>query len=295
MWRNWLLRAAQLIGSIAGALVLASLLAVLARPPHDLWPFLVAVFDRTLAAAGGDFGRSGVTGDPAMANVLAVLPFSLELLVAGAFLAFLIGIPLGGFLSASRTLRAAAPLMQIITATPVFVAALGLIWIAVRVLHWSEAAPASTLSWSTLLRHGGLTSVLQTFALPALTVGVAGAASVQLSLRRAAATAWTARYRNGLRMMGLGTLDINLHYTLPEMLAALLRDLGDIMLALISATAVAEWVFHRDGVAVLFLKSAALGDWTVAAASLFVFAVFTLGTGFLGTVLAALVAPEESA
>lgn len=293
MWRIWLLRAAQLIGSVLGAMLLVSLLVVVAQPARGFWPFVVAVFERFLGAAGGDFGSSLVTGAPAMAGVLAVLPFSLELLAVGAILALLIGIPLGVFLSASRTLRAAAPLMQIITAMPVFVAALGLIWVAVRLFHWSEPEVTGAVSWNVLTQHSGLSTALRAIALPALTVGAAGAASVQLSLRRAAAIAWTAPYRSGLRMMGLGTLDIGLHYTIPEIFAALLRDLGDITLALISATAVAEWAFHRDGVAVLFLKSAALGDWTVAGAALFVFAIITLGTGFLGIVLAALVVPEE--
>jgi peptide/nickel transport system permease protein len=293
MWRIWLLRAAQLIGSVLGAMLLVSLLVVVAQPPRGFWPFAVAVFERFLAAAGGDFGNSVVTGAPAMAGVLAVLPFSLELLAAGAILALLIGIPLGGVLSASRTLRAAAPLMQIITAMPVFVAALGLIWVAVRLFHWNEPEASGAMSWNVLAQHSSLSAVLRTIALPALTVGAAGAASVQLSLRRAAAIAWAAPYRNGLRMMGLGTLDIGLHYTVPEILAALLRDLGDIALALISATAVAEWVFHRDGVAVLFLRSAALGDWTVAGAALFVFAIITLGAVFLGTVLAAFIVRED--
>jgi peptide/nickel transport system permease protein len=293
MWRNWLLRAAQLIGSVLGAMLLVSLLVVAAGPSHGFWPFATAVFERFLATAGGDFGRSLVTGAPAMSGVLAILPSSLELIAVGAILALLIGGPLGIFLSASRTLRAASPLMQIITAMPVFVAALGLIWTAAHVIHWDEPVPTGAVSWSALQHTGGLSAALHAFALPALTVGAAGAASVQLSLRRAVSAASTAPYRSGLRMMGLSGFDIGLHYTTPEIFAALLRDLEDIVLALISATAVAEWVFHRDGVAVLFLKAAALGDWPVAAAALLVFALITLGTGFLGTILAALIVPEE--
>jgi peptide/nickel transport system permease protein len=294
MWRDWLLRAAQLIGSLAGVVVLASLLAVLPLSTHGFWPFVSAFAGRFSAAVHGDFGRSAVTGAPAMAEVIAVLPLTLQLLAAGAIFALLLGGPLGILLSASRTLRAAAPLIQIIAATPVFVAALALIWIAVRVLHWSETSQASALSFAALMRAGDWDTALHAFALPALTVGAAGAASVQLSLRRAAAIAWSAPYRNGLRMMGLGTLDIDLHYALPDILTALLRDLGEIVLALISATAVAEWVFHREGIAVLFLKSAALGDWSVAAATLFVFATITLASGFVGVLASRLIVPEDS-
>jgi peptide/nickel transport system permease protein len=293
MWRDWLLRAAQLIGSIVGAVVLASLLATLSHPAHGLWPFLTALCERIFAAVRGDFGLSSVTGVPAMASAIDMMSFTFQLLAGGAVIALLIGIPLGILLSASRALRAAAPLIQIIAATPVFVAALALIWIAVRVLHWSGISQASALSWVDLVRSDGWSAALQAFALPALTVGAAGAASVQLSIRRAAAVAWSAPYRSGLRMMGLGALDIDLHYALPEVLAALLRDLGEIALALISATAVAEWVFNRNGAAILFLKSAALGDWNVSAAALFLFVTIALIAGFVGGIASQLIVPED--
>jgi len=295
MWRDRLLRAAQALGSLLGALVLASLLATLSQHPHGFWPFLSAFCAKLPVVFGGDFGRSAVTDAPAITNALAAFPATLQLLSGGALIALLIGIPLGAFLSASRTLRAAAPLMQIIAATPVFVAALALIWIAVRVLHWSEASQASALSWTAFVKPGDWSAALHAFALSALTVGVAGAASVQLSLRRAAVRAWSAPYRNGLRMMGLGTLDIDLRYAAPEVLAALLRDVGEIALALISATAVAEWVFHRDGAVVLFLKSAALGDWNVVAAVLFLLAVIKLVAEFLGLAASWFVAREDGA
>lgn len=293
MWRDWLLRAARLIGSLVSVVLLASLLATLSRTTHGFWPFASAVCGRFLDAIRGDFGRSAVTGAPAMADVISALPFTLQLLAGGAAIAFLLGIPLGILLSASRMLRSAAPLMQIVTATPVFVAALALIWIAVRLLHWSETSQASALSWTALMLSGDWNTALRAFALPALTVGAAGAASVQLSLRRAAAAAWSGPYRSGLRMMGLGAFDIDLRYALPDVLAALLRDLGEIALALISATAVSEWVFHRDGVAVLFLKSAAFGDWSVAAAVLFIFAAITLVADFLGVLASRLIVLED--
>ncbi|HEY7977618.1 MAG TPA: ABC transporter permease subunit [Rhizomicrobium sp.] len=293
MWRLWLLRAAQLIGSLVGAVVLATLLATASHPSHGVSSFLSAFLAKLLAVLSGDFGQSATTGASAMTAALTAFPATLQLLLAGVIVALLLGIPLGVFLSASRTLRAAAPLMQIIAATPVFVAALALIWIAVRVLDWNETSQASALSWAGLMRSADWSTALRAFALPALTVGAAGAASVQLSIRRAAVRAWSAPYRNGLRMMGLGTFDIDLRYAVPDVVAALLRDAGEIALALISAAAVAEWVFHRDGAAVLFLKSAAFGDWNVAAAILFVFAVIKLVAQFVCLAVSWFVAPDE--
>lgn len=294
MWRIWLIRVAQLLASLIGVLALASLLAIAPAPPHGFVPFVSAFFAKFAAASRGGFGNSAVTGTAALDAVMAVLPGTLQLLGGGVLVAIAIGVPLGLVLSASRTMRAAAPLIQIVAATPVFVAALGLIWLSVRVLHWSEASQASALSWTALIASEGWSAALQVFALPALTVGAAGAACIQFSLRRAAAAAWLAPYRDGLRMMGLGTLDIDMRYAFPEILAALLRDLGEVALALISAAAVAEWVFHRNGAAVLFLKSAALGDWNVAAAVLAVFAAITILAGFAGSAIAQLIVPEDA-
>ncbi|HWA29751.1 MAG TPA: ABC transporter permease subunit [Rhizomicrobium sp.] len=294
MWRIWLIRAARLLASLIGVLVLVVLLAMAPKPPHGFVPFLSAFLAKFGAAFRGDFGNSSVTGAPALDGVMAVLPDTLQLLGGGALVAIAVGVPLGLVLSASRTLRAAAPLIQIVAATPVFVAALALIWLSVRVLHWSEASQASALSWTALVKSQGWDAALRVFALPALTVGAAGAASIQFALRRAAATALLAPYREGLRMMGLGALDIDIRYTLPEILAVLLRGLDDVALALISAAAVAEWVFHRSGAAVLFLRSVALGDWNIVAVVLALFAVMTILVGFLGAAIAQIIVPEDT-
>jgi ABC-type dipeptide/oligopeptide/nickel transport system permease component len=94
-------------------------------------------------------------------------------------------------------------------------------------------------------------------------------------------------------MMGLGLSDINLRFALPEIAAAVLRYLREFSLTLISAAAIAEWVFHRSGAALLFLNAAATQDWAVASAVLFLFAAITLVIGFSADALASLIVPEE--
>jgi peptide/nickel transport system permease protein len=294
MWRVWLWQGVQFVLSLVGAIALASLLVAFSRHAHGFWP-LLSVFANTLTnAVKGDFGNSAASGQSALRMVSLQLPATLQLVGAGALIAFAIGIPLGIFLSASRMLRAAAPLMQIVAAAPVFCAALALIWLSVHMLHWSA-------SWQTNAMAGGAPAngtwqdMLRSFALPVLTVGAAGIASVQVALRRKAAAALAAPYRAGLRMMGLGGLEIDLRYVLPELLGALMASLGEIVLALFSAAAVAEWVFNRQGAAVLFLKSAASHDWNVAALVLLIFAAIKLLADFIGMVAARLLVPADAA
>ena len=295
MWRNGLWQAGKLIASLIGAGVLAAVLATLSRHAHGFWPVLHAFSDTATNMARGDFGASSVTSHAALHDVNAVLSSTLQLVLAGLFIALLIGIPLGAVLSASRMLRAASPLMQIIAAAPVFCAALGMIWFAVHVLHWTAPTEANALSWTSLAEPGAWNVALRMFALPALVVGAAGAARVQLELRRTAVTVLHAPYRVGLQMMGLRALEIDLRYVVPEFAAGLLRALGDVTLALLAAAAVAEWVFDRDGAAVLFLKSVSFGDWNVVALVLLVFAALKFAADFIGQLAADVVLPVEDA
>jgi peptide/nickel transport system permease protein len=198
-------------------------------------------------------------------------------------------------LSAGRVLRAGAPLIQIVAAAPVFCAGLGLLWLSARVLNWTGAPRAVALV--TAMGHANraeFEAALRAIALPALTVGIAGAAGVQLALRRAIGHALAEPYREGLRAMGLGRFEIDRLYVTPQVVAGLLRSLGEIASTLLAAAAVAEWVFGWPGAAILFLKSVALDDWTVAAGVLLAFSAFTLGIEFAGRICALAVSHSEA-
>ena len=120
--------------------------------------------------------------------------------------------------------------------------------------------------------------------LPVLTVGLAGAAAVQLALRRVAAQSAGEAFHAGLKRMGLSALEIEWIYAVPQVVAGLLASAGEIVLALLSAAVVAEWVFHRSGAADLFVKSVALHDWNMTALILFIFAGLAFLADFLGRV-----------
>jgi peptide/nickel transport system permease protein len=295
MWRVWLWRGVQFVLSLAGAMALASLLVTFSRHTHGFWPFLSVFADTLTNAFKGDFGNSILNGQSALRTVSLQIPATLQLMGAGALIAFVVGIPLGIFLNASRMLRAAAPLMQIVAAAPVFCAALALIWLSVHMLHWSAPWQTNAMAGSAAASGGAWQDMLRGLALPALTVGAAGIACVQVALRRKAAVTLAAPYRVGLRMMGLSAFEIDLRYVLPELLGALMASLGEIALALFSASAVAEWVFNRQGAAVLFLKSSASQDWTVAALVLLIFAAIKILADFIGAAATRLLVPADAA
>lgn len=295
MWRFGLRLAGRFALGLLGAVLLAACVSALAVKSHGFGAFAGDVAMRLLAIIHLDFGLSAVSALPAGAELAQSLPATLELVGFGALLALVIGTPVGILLSAGKVLRAGAPLIQIVAAAPVFCAGLGLLWLSQQVLHWTGEPRAVSLA--SAIAQGNipeLESALRAIALPALTVGIAGAASVQLALRRAIGQALGEPYRRGLRAMGLGGFEIDRLYVVPQVVAGLLQSLGEIALSLLAAAAVAEWVFGWPGAAVLFLKSVALQDWSVAALVLLVFATLTMSAEFVGRLSAHILAHTEA-
>jgi len=176
--------------------------------------------------------------------------------------------------------RAAAPLIQIVAAAPIFCAGLALVFAASNLLHWPVPMNGGARVGFALFPRSA--SEARAVLLPALMVGLAGAAAVQLVLHRAAADLGRQSWRIYLRRMGLSAWEIDGVYVAPQIFAGMLWSLGEVMLSLLSATAVAEWVFARPGAADLFVKSVALHDWSTAGAVLFLFAGLTLAAEFVG-------------
>lgn len=280
-------QAVRLVVGVCGTVAVAAVISALGEPRSPGLPGLaMAVGSRLLHFADLDLGQSAISGLPVIEELAVRLPPTLALVGLGAAVALLVGVPLGLLFSVGPARRAAAPLIQFITATPVFCAGLALAYGAVHVLHWPVsinatvgATPPPGMEW-------------QYAALPILMVGLAGAAAVQLALRRAAGQASGESFRTGLKQMGLSAFEIERVYVMPQVLAGLVSGAGEIMLALLSAVVVAEWVFHRAGAADLFVKSVALADWNMTAMILFVFAMLSFLAEFLGRILGFFLANE---
>jgi len=282
-------QAVRLAVGLVGAVLVAALISAIAEPhAHGLSPYLTAAARRLLSFARLDFGRSAITGLPAFGEIARRAPSTLLTVAAGGCVALAVGLPLGLLFSIEAIRRAASPLMQIVTALPVFCAGLALAYGAFRLLHWPVSVNTPV--------NGPLApdQAFRFAALPVLTVGLAGAAAVQLALRRAASQSSGESFRVGLRRLGLGAFEIERAYVVPQVIAGLVSSAGEIVLALLSATVVAEWVFHLPGAADLFVKSVALNDWNMTAIVLFLFAALAFVADFFGRVAGFVLANEAS-
>jgi len=267
---------------LAGAVLLAAAISALAMPGagDGLWHFLVA-WGRTLDAfAHLDFGHSAMTGATAREELAARLPLTLGLVLEGLLVALIVGIPVGFLFGAGPARRAAAPLVQVLSAAPIFCAGLALAFLAANLLHWP--VPRGTGVAANLMLVPKNARDLEILLLPVLTVGLSGAAAAQLALRRAGAESARQPWRTQLRRMGLGAWEIETVYGVPQIFAGLLTDFGEVMLALFSAAAVAEWVFNYAGAADLFVKSVALHDWAIVSPILLSFAGLTMIADLIG-------------
>ncbi|HUO88228.1 MAG TPA: ABC transporter permease subunit [Rhizomicrobium sp.] len=274
--------AGRLALQLLGAILLAAAISALAQPRarDGVLSFLFAWAQTLNAFARLDFGTSSISGGTALGELGAHLPLTLGLVAEGFAAALIVGVPVGVLFGAGPARRAAAPLVQIASAAPIFCAGLALAFLAANLLHWPVPLNDGVKSGLSLLP--ATPAGLRAAALPVLTVGLAGAAATQLAIRRAAAQAAGQPWRQQLRRMGLSGWDIERTYGLPEIFAGSLVSLGEVMLALLSAAAVVEWVFNYAGAADLFVRSVALRDWTVVALILLVFAGLTMAADFIG-------------
>jgi len=295
--RYALARTALLGANLAGAAIFAAALAALAVPAAQasLIDFLAAAIEKIPAAVLLDFGTSRISGLPAMEAAAPALQATFELFAIGAIVGTLLGVPLGLALAAAPTRRIAAPIVQLAGSVPLFGAALAA-GMALAYLLPIAGPAADTMSVRAAFASAdpsALAATLAAVAAPALTIGLAGAGAVGLALRNAVERAGAEPYRRGLRRLGIPKGQIFGLYVARRALALLLRDAGDIVLALFTAAAVAEWVSGWPGAGAEFVQAVALKDWPVAGAIVLVFAAVRFAADFIGALAFRLLGGED--
>ena len=174
-------KAARLGLGLAGAVLMAAMIAALSAPDARAGaaPYTMAVLGQLLTYLRLNLGVSAVTGVSVFAEIARTLPWTLLLATAGIVIAGsgAVGTPLGVMFGTGRVRRAAAPLIQILAAAPVFCAGLALAYVAQRFFHWPVAmADGSGVTLAALRADPQTASrALRVALLPALTVGMAGA------------------------------------------------------------------------------------------------------------------------
>jgi peptide/nickel transport system permease protein len=243
--------------SIAGEQASPEQLASLRKELGVNDPLLVQYWHWLTGALHGDFGTSVISHQPVSTSIGQTLPITLEIVAAALIFSIVLGIPAGVFAAKrahSSGDQIVTPASSVGVAMPSFW--LGLIFVTVFALQleWLPATGWVRLTadpWESI-RH---------VILPALAVGIAGAAEISRQLRAVMIEALASDYVRTLRAKGLRSRSIVWRHALKNSSVALITIIGLQVNRFLGATVVVEAVFGIGGLGTLVVNATQKHDY----------------------------------
>lgn len=218
--------------------------------------------------AKGDMGRSLISGQPALKEVLSVFPFSIHLATAGMFIATVVGIPLGVFSAIRQNTLVDYSAM----AVALFGVSMPVFWIGIMAIllfsYYLPYFPATGVGepddWVSLLHH---------LFLPAMTLGLASMAYIARLTRSAMLEVIRQDYIRTARSKGLSEKIVIVRHALPNALIPVLALIGLTFGWALGSSIIIETVFSRAGLGLLLIKAIFARDYPVVQAGVALLAV----------------------
>lgn len=235
-------------------------------------PLPAQYLDFLSGAVRGDFGRSLISGRPVAQEVLALLPATLELVLATLFLMLVLGVPLGVLAARNhnRWADTALRLISLVGVTmPAFLAAILLqLFAAYYLADWpilgrmsrgldAPAGPTGLLTVDGLIagRPGVTLAALQYLLFPAIALALSGIAQIMRITRSAMIEHQRRDHVQTLRSFGVPERVVTFRYLLKLSAVAPLTIMGLEFASLIGNAFVVEMVFSWGGFASYGLES----------------------------------------
>ncbi len=229
--------------------------------------------------ARGDLGTSLTTGQPVLKDLVARLPASLELTLAGLALAVSVALPLG-VLAATRPGSWIDHLARVVTTAgvslPIFFTGLLLVYVFYFLLGWAPAPLGRLDAFSTppravtgffvvdaVLAHDGALAwaALRQLALPALTLGLFAMAPIARMTRASMLGVLGSDFIRTARAAGLTPRTVLVTYALRNALLPVVTLLGMVFSFLLGANVLVEKVFAWPGVGSYALEALIASDY----------------------------------
>ena len=208
-------------------------------------------------ALRGDWGVSMVTGQPVLAEVLNVLPWTLELTLVSLALGVVIGVPLGVWAAVRRN-RFADYVVRMVSLAglsfPAFVAAIILLFLFAIELRWFPVISA---------RKGCLKAWTQSITLPAISLGLNSAAYITRVTRSAMLEVLSEDYVRTARAKGAPERIVIWRHALRNALIPIITVAGLYLSTLIGNSVLTEIVFSRPGLGKLIVGALSQRDYTM--------------------------------
>jgi peptide/nickel transport system permease protein len=238
----------------------------------------------------GDFGDDIISGQPIIAMLTQVFPFTLALAFSSLFTGLILGIPLG-CLAATRpgswADRALGVLSIAFIAVPNFVISISLLLIFSLTLHLLPVAGAG--------EPGDLGDQLLHLILPTIALSLGWIGYVARILRASLLEVLAEPHIRTMRAYGVGEGRVIWRYALRPALVPLVAILGLGLGDMISGAIFAEIIFARPGIGSLLSHAVSARNYPVVqAGSLFV-VVFYIAANAGADMLAAMVDPRIAA
>ncbi|WP_431281849.1 ABC transporter permease [Humitalea sp. 24SJ18S-53] len=229
-------------------------------------PLLEQFGNYVQALARGDLGMSLTTGQPVLKDIVARLPASAELTLAGLLIAMGIAIPLGIVAAVKQGSWADHACRIIVTAgvsLPVFFTGLLLVYVFYFLLGWSPApvgrldafASAPPTYTGFYLIDAAIAGDWETWRsafaqliLPAATLGLFALAPIARITRASMLAVLGAEFIRTARASGLSSNTIILTYALRNALLPVVTTLGMVFSFLLGANVLVEKVFAWPGI-----------------------------------------------
>jgi glutathione transport system permease protein len=207
-------------------------------------------------ALRGDWGVSMVSGRPVLAQVLNVLPWTLELTIVSLALGIIIGVPLGVWAAVRRN-TFADYLVRILSLAglsfPAFVAAIILLFLFAIEFRWFPVISA---------RKGSLGAWTQSITLPAISLGLNAAAYITRVTRSAMLEVLSEDYVRTARAKGAPQYVVIWRHALGNATIPIITVCGLYLSTLIGNSVLTEIVFNRPGLGKLIVGALSQRDYT---------------------------------
>lgn len=234
-------------------------------------------FGRFVArAVTGDLGKSVVTGQPALDEILDSLPNSAALAASGLFIAVVLGVPLG--ITAARRAGSFVDVATMVVGLlgisfPVFwLGLVAVLLLAHEIRLFPALGAASSDALSDQLIH---------LALPALVLGVSTAAYIARLTRSAMLEALSQEHIRVARTLGVPERRVVYRLALRNALIPILAIIGVTFALSLGSAILVEAVFSRPGLGSTIMKAILARDYQLVQAGVLVLALAVVAVNTL--------------
>jgi ABC-type dipeptide/oligopeptide/nickel transport system permease component len=239
-------------------------------------PLIKQYFDFLLGVFKGDIGESLITGTPVIREVMNVLPYTIDLTIAGVLIGVLFGVPLG-IVTALHRNSAIDFISRIFSllglSFPAFYSAILLIIVF-----------SLQLGWFPVISSGDLANPLQRLhhlVLPACNLGLIMIAYVTRATRSSMLDVLREDYMRTARAKGIPEMVILLRHALRNALIPVITVIGLYIGVLVGNSILTEIVFNRPGLGKLIIGALSQRDYTMLQGLMIVYSFIVVLTNLI--------------